>query len=204
MNVHGHRVADVGHSRPIDVGQRSQTVIEDPGFGFGHSHHVTVDHHAHRHSGTLAHLTHRRAGQDRFDLTGGVAHHTNGNPALMKSSQRGHALVQHVAPQVGAARTIEGDGRLLDVVFGNPHAPHVGLVVDVPVPFVGSGRRLGRHSPVVGPVIRRQVRSRSVEGEQRGQHRRVGDDEDATGVEQHRVDGSRVDDQRTGKHGAQG
>ena len=83
-DVHRHRIADVRHSRPIDVGQRSQSMIEDPGIGFGHAHDVTVDHHAHRHAGTITDLAHAGTGEHRFDLSGRVAHHADGDSSLME------------------------------------------------------------------------------------------------------------------------
>jgi (2S)-methylsuccinyl-CoA dehydrogenase len=77
-DVHGDRVTDIGDTRPFELGEIRQCVIEDGGIGLGHADDVAVDDAAHLHVHARADLA-DLAGQDSCDLAAGVRHDAHRN-----------------------------------------------------------------------------------------------------------------------------
>ena len=69
-----------------------------------------IDDDLHRHPAAGTDLAHALGGQDPFDLTRRVGHHTEGDPPPLQVEQRRHRGGQRVAPEVRRPHFMQRDG----------------------------------------------------------------------------------------------
>ncbi len=189
-DIHRHGISDVQNPGRIELSEVRQRVVEDPRVGFGDADHVAVDDDAHRHPGTITSLTDSGSEQDLLDLTARVRHHAHRNVGVTQQPQRPQRLRDRPTPQMGRARVVEHLRGVLEQVAANSDGSYVGDVVGVPVALVGSSVRLVRHSGVVRPPVGRRVVDTPVRRQQRAEHRRIRQHQNAAGIEQHGVETS--------------
>ncbi len=147
LHVVAHRVAHVADP----VGRQAEHLEgrgEDGRIGLHHADDLGVDDDLHRHPATGADLAHALGGQDPFDLTRSVGHHTERHASPLQVEQRRHRGGQRVAPEVRRPHLVERDRGRHGVVGRAHRRPGPGA------PGRGPSRR-ARWPARPGPACRR-------------------------------------------------